>query len=169
MNWKPIEGFDGYEISDSGLVKSVYRVIQSTAGWRNVKRDRTVNERILKPNKNGGGYLFVCLRKDNRHFSRTIHRLVAEHFLGGRQQKMVINHKNGIKTDNRVENLEYCSSSKNTQEYYKSIGKEGGKIPYSHIPGIIKRVNDGERAGEIAEEYNVRRNDICILGKILLV
>jgi len=167
MIWKTIKDFPEYAISNEGQIKSIQRVVKSTAGWHNSQKGRTVSERILKPALTQNGYYFVTLRRNGRHHPVRIHQIVAHEFIGSKLDGLVINHKNGIKTDNKVENLEYCSKAKNTQEYYISIGKRKGKVPYFDIPIIINRINMGEEVQSIAKEYKVTRNDIAVLGKII--
>ena len=70
-------------------------------------------ERILKSAKDGKGHLKVILCKDGKHKTVAVHRLVAIAFILNPENKPEINHKNGIKTDNRIENLEWVTSSEN--------------------------------------------------------
>lgn len=86
--WKPIEGFDNYEVSDAGEV-------------RNTKYNR-----LLTPSQGPGGYLRVNLRKDKKSYHQYVHRLVASAFLMGEGE---VNHLNGNRADNRVENLEWTT------------------------------------------------------------
>ena len=96
-----IAGFPGYKISPEGDVLSL-------------KRN---TPHILVP-KNDGRYLFVALRCGNRSVNKKVHRLVAEAFLGA--SELTVNHKNGNKTDNRLDNLEYCSNKENTLHAWAS-------------------------------------------------
>lgn len=102
MNWKDIEGYEGlYQVSDEGQVISL--VIDSHRRGR-----------ILKPMKTHKGYLNVDLvDKDGVKKSFRIHRLVAQAFLPNPLNLPQVNHKNEDKTDNRVENLEWCDQSYN--------------------------------------------------------
>lgn len=94
--WKDIEGYYGlYQISNKGRVKSF-------------GNDRKRKDKILKPNKNGFGYLKVCLYKKGKRKDMLVHRLVCEAFLDNPNNLPEVNHRNEIKTDNRLENLEYC-------------------------------------------------------------
>jgi hypothetical protein len=165
MIWKSIDGFADYEISSTGQVKSKQRKILRIGKYCGIF-EKKVNERMLKPAIRNG-YQFVTLRKNNSHKANMIHHMVAEAFIGKRMSGLVINHINGIKTDNRAENLEYCSKSKNTQHYFNSIGKCLGRVPYSDIPAIVERINNGEEIEGIAEEYGVRINDISVINKIV--
>lgn len=95
--WKPIAGFeDLYEISNLGRVKSL-----------NYKR--TGVEKILKPGKDGWGYLKVVLCRDGKHKVYKVHRLVAEAFIPNPFGLSEINHINEDKTLNVVSNIEWAS------------------------------------------------------------
>jgi len=70
-------------------------------------------KRYLKPRDNGRGYLQLNLYKDGNKKSHTIHRLVAEHYIENPDNKPEVDHGNGIRTDNRVENLSWVTHSEN--------------------------------------------------------
>ena len=108
--WKDIPGYEGfYEVSSSGLVKSLKRTCLSPRGYR------TVPERMLKPRLKKG-YLNIGIQKDGRRKFYGVHQLVAMAFLqhtpNGHND--VINHKNSIKTDNRLDNIEVVDVRYNT-------------------------------------------------------
>jgi hypothetical protein len=128
--WKPVVGVDGYEISNLGRVKSIDRVIHHQ-GDKRVRRLRGV---MLKMSKNLGGYFFVNL--GSQRLNATIHKMVAEAFLGpafGRD----VHHKNGIKTDNRLENLQYLTRLQHFQEESR-LGTRRGARGNSHFKTKIK-------------------------------
>lgn len=167
MEWRKVKGFDNYMISSCGVVKSIQRVVKRFNG--HIIHNKTVNERFLKPAISGSGYGFVCLRKNNKHHNKRIHVMVAESFISDRPKGLVINHIDGNKLNNDVSNLEYVSKQKNTQHYYQMNGKSNGKVLISEIPHILHRVSNGEEIFKIANEYNVSRNDIAVLCKIILI
>lgn len=166
MEWKKINGFEDYEISSCGLVKSVNRFVpvKKKNGKYKLKH---ISERILKPAISGTGYEFVCLRKNGRHHNKRIHQLVAEHFCTGYKKGLVVHHKDHDKCNNHFENLEYVSKQKNTRNYYRFIGKQCGTVPIGDIPKIIERVNNGEECAKIAKEYSITRNDLATLTKVI--
>jgi hypothetical protein len=94
--FKQIEGYE-YEVSEMGEV-------------RNMKTGR-----ILKPGKHRQGYSQVNLFKEKKQIMFKVHRLVAMTFLENSNQYPDVDHKNNIKSDNRVENLQWCSHSQNRQ------------------------------------------------------
>lgn len=103
--WRPIRGFEGlYEISSSGEIMSL----------------RSGKLLSAKP-RMGSGYVKADLSKNGIRFQTTVHRLVAETFLGDSDGREV-NHKNGDKTDNRIENIEWCTRSENVKHSYYALG-----------------------------------------------
>lgn len=101
MEWKTIKDFDNYVVSTNGDIKSKPRC--GTKGG------------LIKPflDRKIGGYYKVHLYKNGVQYQPFIHRLVAETFLPKVKDKNEVNHKNGNKLDNRVENLEWCTRSEN--------------------------------------------------------
>ena len=92
--WKAIADYEGiYEVSDLGRVRSL----------------KYGREKILKPGKAAGGYLFVKLYKDGKVEQPKIHRLVAEAFIQNPNNLDTVNHKDEVKTNNTVSNLEWMS------------------------------------------------------------
>lgn len=74
--------------------------------------------KILNTKQNTYGYVEVALSKDGATKSFLLHRLIAKHFIPNPESKPCVNHKNGIKTDNRIENLEWCTEQENTKHAY---------------------------------------------------
>lgn len=108
--WKDIFNYEGlYQVSNTGKVKSLER--KSFNGHVLI----TNKERFLKFGNNGNGYLFVNLSKDNTQKRLYVHRLVAFAFIPNPLNKETVNHKDGNKLNNCVENLEWCSQKENNQ------------------------------------------------------
>ena len=103
--WKDIKGFEGrYQVSNMGRVRSLDR-------WSLGEHPYLMKGMMLKPSLNKGkGYVRVSLSDGHRNYKHyEVHRLVALHFVPGYKKGLVVNHINEIKTDNRAENLEWCT------------------------------------------------------------
>lgn len=146
--WKPISGFEGrYEVSSLGRVRS----LMDNKGNRRIKIRKT---RLTKR-----GYLYLNLWIKGKMHTKVVHKLVAEAFLDKPDNAQCINHINGVKTDNRVENLEWCTFSENTlhairiglvvdqASHFKMKGKHGKDHPTS------KPVKQYTLDGEFIAEY----------------
>ena len=106
--WESITNYEGfYEVSNCGRVKSL-------------NYNHTVKEGILKPGATTDGYLTVGLWKNAEVTRKYIHRLVAEAFITNPQNKPTVNHINGIKTDNRVENLEWATHKQQSDHAWET-------------------------------------------------
>ena len=106
--WKPIKGFEGlYEVSNMGNVRSLDRYVM------NGNRCCLLKGKPKKAYFISTGYLMVDLCKNSQRTHYLIHRLVAEAFIPNPSNLPCIDHINTIKTDNRVENLRWCSCKEN--------------------------------------------------------
>jgi hypothetical protein len=116
--WKPCFNYENkYEVSNYGKI-------------RKIKTKRELIGHISSQ-----GYRRVSLSKDNKNTNRSIHRLVIQSFFGDSPDK-VVNHKNGIKTDNRIENLEWVTISENTCHSFNNglqINKKSLESPFAKM------------------------------------
>lgn len=117
--WKDIAGYEGYyQISNFGNIRSVDRVIYSDKFHIGIKRE--LKGRTLNPSVNNHGYLSLILSKNGEKKSCRIHRLVAEAFIKNPNNYDQVNHIDGDKTNNKVENLEWCNNQYNVIHAYKN-------------------------------------------------
>lgn len=115
-NWKDIKNYEGlYQISNFGRIKS----LKKWCGNKYVQK-WTKCEKILKQAKHYHGYKYVILSKNKETKKEYVHRLVARAFLNNDNEYKEINHKDGNKQNNCVENLEWCDRSWNVSHSYKS-------------------------------------------------
>lgn len=106
--WRDVVGYEGsYMVSNLGRVKS----LPKTKGGNH--NQYTSHEKIMKTNLNQGGYVCVNLHKDKKLKRFLVHRLMAESFLPKEDGKDFIDHINGIRNDNRVENIRRCTHYEN--------------------------------------------------------
>ena len=142
MKWKTIYETEGiYSVSNLGLV-------------RNNKTGR-----ILKSSTNFGGYSIVCIKISNKFKAKTVHQLVAIHFIKNTNKYKSIHHKNHITTDNKYTNLEWVNQMKNCR-YSVIDGRYKKKLSNIILKQIINRYNKGERQHKLAKEFNVTQGGI---------
>ena len=123
--WKPIKGFElTYEVSNFGNVRSIdWMQIHSHTGRKFLKKGKPISIRV---GTTWNGYSSVGITKNGKQVSKLLHRVIAESFISNPENKPCVNHKNGIKTDNRLSNLEWVTKSENSKHSFK-IGLQSNK------------------------------------------
>jgi hypothetical protein len=153
--WEDVDEYEGlYQVSSLGRVKSFQRY--------------PIVGRILKPAHNRDGYLQVVLSRNRRHRTMLVHRLVAEAFLPRSPGQDEVNHKNGIKDDNRKSNLEWATHRQNCRHADEILGT----MPHGEANGSatltrrqvrqIRRLdaNGKHSHRELAEVFGVDRSTV---------
>lgn len=157
--WKDIKGYEGlYQVSNFGRVKALSKtsVIHSTNNLNGSKRNRT--EKIHRCQLQKDGYVRTQLYKNNKRCTVKVHRLVAEAFLPNPNNYPMVNHKNEIKSDNCVENLEWCTCSYNAQ--YSSY-KKHKKIKCITTGMVFNSVKEAKKFYNIKDHRKLTAEKYC--------
>lgn len=154
--WRPVVGYEGmYEVSNMGRVRSIDRTLHYKDG-----RTPFVKGQLLSPvslhhdyGVNGSTYQRVKITK---YKHKLVHVLVAEAFIGPRPEDCEVMHINGIRNDNRVENLRYGTKSENSRQSIEYSGRPcNAKLSVQDVHDIRKRLRNGEKPTAIAKSYPV--------------
>ncbi len=141
--WKDATNYKGsYQVSNFLRVKSLARIghIKSV----NNIQIRPIGEKLLNGGLSSTGYIYFTFTKDGKKKHVFLHRLIADTFIPNHENKLEVNHINGIKTDNRIENLEWVTRSENIKHAYKI--------------GLNKRILDDNKVKEIISLLPTQKN-----------
>ena len=152
--WKDVVGYEGiYQVSNLGNVKSLSRII-----LRNGKYPFLSKEKLLKINVNKFGYSYISLENNGEQKYFLIHRLVGIAFILNNENKSDINHINGVKTDNIVNNLEWNTRKEN--------------IRHSVVNGLTS-IGEKHYCAKLTEkqvleirESNLKQKDLAVFYKV---
>ena len=158
--WKDIKGYEKiYQISNLGRVKRLS--YWHKVGLKNVSITYRT-ERILKQSCDSNGYKQVCLTKNSKKKSHSIHKIMAIVFIPNSENKKQVNHINGIKTDNNIENLEWCTYHENLKHAMKNglraTGERHGATNLLNKDVIkIRELFEAKKYSikELAKKYNI--------------
>lgn len=145
--WKDIEGYEGiYQVSNFGRIKSCERVITTKRGLWHIK------EKIIHGSVRNDGYIMVALKNNGRNKRVLVHRLVAQAFIPNPNCHPIINHKDEVRSNNVVDNLEWC-----TNEYNLNYGTAKEKwLKSQHAKKLSdehkRKIGDAQR-GKLNHRY----------------
>lgn len=160
VEWRDVPGYEGYyQVSNTGLIRS---------------RNKKPCFEVLK-SLSGGRYLRIFLCKEGKTSQRSIHSLVMLAFVGERPVGMEINHKNGVRHDNRLGNLEYCTRQENMLHTHRVLGSpnrargeriQQSKLTEGNVIEIRKLYTRGMTSNVLAEMFKVCVSNIrCIIRR----
>lgn len=150
--WRSIEGWEGYEVSNLGNVRSY------------IKHGKIINEHhnFVGKSKRSGYYRADLQHKSGKSKTHSIHRLVALTFIPNLSNKSQVNHINGIKTDNRVDNLEWVTASENAKHCIRiGLKKDFNRKPIIQLKitgEVVKKYGSTEEASKAT---GLNRKNIC--------
>lgn len=167
--WKPIPGWTMYEVSNWGRVRSYWRTeSDGYTFWRTLNRQ----PRTLSPHWDKRGYARVILRDGPRSKTTTIHRLVMLAFVQNPENHPDVNHLSAVRADNRLENLEWASKSRNMRHAFDHglnkprLGIANGMAKFTDDEvREIRRIGQSASGKRIAEHYKVTPT---LISRILL-
>jgi hypothetical protein len=160
--WKDIRGFEGYyQISNHGRVRSLDRIIPTKKF--NIKR----KGEVMSTSLNTKGYPHIRLCKNGKRETFRVHRLVAQTFLPNPNNDEIVNHKDSNKTNNNLDNLEWCSEMDNRQHARKIFNDTAygeacnlSKLTEQQVREIRANGKNGRTNEQIAKLYNVSHETI---------
>ncbi len=150
--WKTIPGFERYQVSTRGNIRSVAKK------WRCGQKDRILS-------RDAQGYLHLQLVGDSGYRNCLVHRLVMLAHVGPPESGVEVNHKNGVKHDNRLTNLEYVSPSQNVIHSGQRIGESNGNSKLGRYEVLEIRVLAGMGCSQtvLAKKYGVSQPQISAI------
>ena len=160
--WRPVLGFEGYyEISNTGIVRSVNRIVSGKNG-----SVRHIPGVIMTQQTNHKGYKCVILHKYGEHYTKFIHRLVAEAFIDNPFKLPQVNHIDTDKTNNHVENLEWITNEDN-HKHAIAHGCYDGFSDKQLQSLLIKQKQAVEKIRRPVEQYDLDGNYLASFESML--
>ena len=166
--WKPIKEYEKlYEVSNLGRIKSLEHFV---IGKKHSLRK--IGNKIRKLSSDKRGYPSITLIKNNKYHKERVHRVVAKTFIPNYKNLREVNHKNGIKTDNKIENLEWVTSQQNIQHalkngllhWNKGSLNHNSKLNENQIKEIRQKYDTNQFTQQnLAELFNVDQTSISLI------
>lgn len=157
--WRPVVGYEGrYEVSNFGRVRG----LRCNRGKRSIPK-------ILRPTLNHKGYPFYGLYDGKSSRSMFGHKIVLRAFVSDRPEGMSCNHKNGVRHDNRLENLEWVTHSENNYHAIHVLGAKRNGLGELNHEAVLKtsdviriraRCDSGENHTAVSKEYGICRSTV---------
>jgi len=151
--WKPISGFEGYEVSILGRVRSFKK--RGVGGWAISKYP----QRILSPSI-FAGYELVNLRTNGKSCGYRIHQLVMQSFVGPCPDGMEICHNDGNKRNNHLNNLRYDTHTNNMQDIFTTEDGRLGHLCVGDVKQIRKMLSSRIDPASLADKFNLSMDAI---------
>jgi hypothetical protein len=170
--FKTIKSFTDYEVSNFGRVRTKSRKVRYVHSVTKNEHFRLTECRFLKVHHNKRtGYKFCQLYRDKKMYNLTIHSLVAGTFLNRESTLDVVNHKDGNKHNNVIENLEWCSNEYNhkhatqTGLKAKGINVSSSKLNDNCVYAIRYFLKKGVSKTELSKAFNISRATIILISQ----
>lgn len=158
--WKDIKGYEGlYQISNLGRVKSLQKIVNQR------RRSCYTKEKILKPNVLWTNYLYVNLYKNKKPKHCLIHKMIAIAFIPNPMNKPFVNHIDGNKQNNSIDNLEWVTSSENNLHAIRNSLRK-----YETQKKKIKQIKNGiviAKYNSLTEAHNITGIRIGAISAVL--
>lgn len=164
--WKDIRGYEGsYQVSNLGRVRSLDRQVASKGG----KSTYLMRGISMTPREDKVGYTTVHLRLGGQtRKTKKLHRLVADAFVDNPELKPQVNHKDGIKSNNAISNLEWVTAAENNQHAYDTgLKKRGERHHKSKLTekqvAVIRKDGGKTKQKELAARYSVDQRTVSAI------
>lgn len=154
-HWKTIPGFENYQVSTLGRVKSLPRKVSH---WRG--GEKTVNERILRLKPDGFNYLQACLYVNKTQKLMRVNRIVAICFIDNPDDKPQVNHKDGNKQNNVADNLEWVTASENGIHKFRVLN-------YPPTKSMLGKFGSDHNRSRAVNQYSKKGEFIRSFGGLL--
>lgn len=149
-----------YEASSLGRIRSVDRTISCKTRWGSIGTKK-IKQKILQTDTSNSGYLYTSLGSNGKLF---VHRLVCLAFFGEPPDKdYVVNHKNGNKKDNRIDNLEWTTVTNNLRHNRNCLNALGKKLNINQIFYLIKLYGEGYKEIDLCEIFSLHQKTVSLI------
>lgn len=161
--FRDIPGWEGYyQVSNLGTVRSVDRAVGSVTGKVYYRKGK-----VLKQLLNEDGYMVVNIARNGKDRTIGVHRAMALAFIPNPENKPMVNHLNAIRTDNRLDNFEWCTNAENVKHSF-NLGlssNKGDKHPrrvltMEMVRGIRAELESGKSPAEVANIFDIKRRNV---------